>query len=89
MNSNLKKAFFAEKRSFNEYQKNRNSKTWETYRAQRNVVNKLKKKSINTYFQERCIGGAKSETFGKLLSHICLKGVPLVSAMLFFLKIIN
>ena len=68
MNSSLKKKdFFAKKKFFNEYQKNRNSKTWKQYGAQRNLVKKLKKKSINTYFQERCIGGAKSENFWKII----------------------
>ena len=37
------------------------------YRVQRNLVNKLKKKSTNTYFQERCVGGAKSEFFWKTI----------------------
>lgn len=31
------------------------------------MVNKLKKKSINTYFQERCVGGAKSDKFWKAI----------------------
>ena len=34
---------------------------------QRNLVNKLKKKSTNTYFQERCVSGAKSENFWKTI----------------------
>jgi hypothetical protein len=37
--------------------------TWEAYRKQRNLVTKLKRKSINTYFQERCTGGQKSKHF--------------------------
>ena len=34
---------------------------WEKYRQQRNLVTKIKKKSIKTYFFERCIGGPKSK----------------------------
>ena len=67
MNSNLKKAIFLKKRFFNEYKKNSNSKTWEKYRAQRNLVNKIKKKSVSTYFQERCVGGTKSDNFWKTI----------------------
>ena len=47
--------------------KNRNIKTWEKYMDQRNLVNKLKKKSVSTYFQERCVGGTKSDNFLKTI----------------------
>ena len=47
--------------------KNSNSKTWEKYRAQRNLVNKIKKKSVSTYFQKRCVGGIKSNSFWKTI----------------------
>ena len=43
--------------------KNSNSKTWEKYRAQRNLVNKIQKKSVSTYFQARCVGDTKSDIF--------------------------
>jgi hypothetical protein len=39
------------------------NKNWEAYRRQRNYVTKLKSKSINTYFIERCAGGPKSKDF--------------------------
>lgn len=32
------------------------------------MVNKIKHKSTNQYFQERCIGEAKTSLFGKLFS---------------------
>ena len=67
MNSTLKKAIFLKKNSFKDYENSRNNKTWEKYRVQRNFVNKLKKKYTNTYFQERCAGGAKSDTFWKTI----------------------
>jgi hypothetical protein len=48
---------------YNKFQKYNNSKNWEAYRRQRNYVTKLKSKSINTYFIERCAGGPKSKDF--------------------------
>jgi hypothetical protein len=39
------------------------NKNWEAYRKQRNFVNKLKKKSVQKYFYERCAGGPKSSDF--------------------------
>ena len=56
------------KEFFRECEKKKCSKTWEKYRKQINYINKLKKKSVNNYFQERCVGSSKSDTFGKLLS---------------------
>jgi hypothetical protein len=43
--------------------KQKTDKNWETYRKQRNLVTKLKKTSIKTYFFERTAGGPKSSTF--------------------------
>jgi hypothetical protein len=45
------------------FEKYKTNKTWEAYRKQRNIVTKLKRKSFNTYFQERCSGGQKSKHF--------------------------
>ena len=47
----------------NKYQKCRSTQNWELYRSQRNLVNKIKRKSINKYFIERCAGGPKSKDF--------------------------
>jgi hypothetical protein len=47
----------------NKYLKNRSKVNWENYRKQRNHVNKVKKKSIQNYFFERCVGGPKSSDF--------------------------
>ena len=63
MNRKLRKAIYDKKRLHNKYLKCKNGKTWEKYRKSRNLVNKLKKQSINTYFQERCVGGCKSANF--------------------------
>ena len=38
------------------FEKYKTNKTWEAYRKQRNLVTKLERKSVNTYFQERCAG---------------------------------
>ena len=62
-NRTLRKAVYRKKMLFNKFQKLGNSKTWEEYRKQRNYVTKLKKKSINDYFIERCTGGPKSSDF--------------------------
>ena len=67
------KAIFLKNIFFNEYKKNSNSNTWEKYRAQRNLVNKIKKKSVSTYFQERCVGGTKSDNFCKTQASKYLK----------------
>jgi hypothetical protein len=49
------------KRMFhNKFLKNRSKVNWENYRKQRNHVNKVKKKSVQNYFFERCVGGPKS-----------------------------
>jgi predicted membrane protein len=47
----------------NKFLKQKTDKNWETYRKQRNLVTKLKKTSIKTYFFERTAGGPKSSTF--------------------------
>ena len=39
------------------------NKNWEAYKKHRNFVNKLKKKSVQKYFYERCAGGPKSSDF--------------------------
>lgn len=64
MNRELRKAVYRKHMLYTQYTKNRNSKTWEKYRRQRNMVTKLKKKSVKTYFLERCSGGSKIATFG-------------------------
>ena len=43
--------------------KNRSKVNWENYRKQRNHVNRVKKKSVQNYFFERCVRGPKSSDF--------------------------
>ena len=50
---------------YSQYTKTRNTKTWEKFRKQRNLVTKLKKNSMKTYFLERCTGGTKNVNFWK------------------------
>ena len=40
---------------------------WEKFRKQRHFVTKLKRKSMKTYFLERCSGGTKSSDFWKTI----------------------
>ena len=63
MNRQLRKAIYAKKMAYHKYLKHKNPRLWEDYRIKRNFVNKLKKKSLNNYFLERCTGGAKNENF--------------------------
>ena len=49
------------------YRKNKDYKNWELYRKSRNLVNKLKEKSLNNYFMKRCTGGCKSADFLKTI----------------------
>ena len=73
MNRNLKKAIYEKKMYYSKYLKNKNSKTWEQYRIRRNLVNKLKHKSENKYFQERCTGGCKQKDFWQTIKPYFLK----------------
>ena len=41
----------------------RSKKNWETYRQQRNFVNKLRWQSIRNYFVEHCTGSSKQKDF--------------------------
>ena len=64
MNRELRKAIPVYKKQMlrSKFEKYKTNKTWEAYRKQRNIVyTKLKRKSINSYFQERCNGGQKSK----------------------------
>ena len=63
MNKTLKQAIYKKNLLFNKFQKHRTSKNWENFRKQRNLVTKLKRKSANQYFIERCVGGSKTKDF--------------------------
>jgi hypothetical protein len=63
MNKTLRNAVYKKRMTHNEFLKDKSNKNWEAYRKQRNLVTKLKKQSIRTYFYERCVGGPKSTDF--------------------------
>jgi len=62
-NRELRKAIYNKQMLRFKFEKYKTNKTWEAYRKQRNLVTKLKRKSVNTYFQERFAGGQKSKHF--------------------------
>ena len=63
MNSELRSAMHKKHMLYSHFTKNKNAKTWDKYRRQRNLVTKLKKKSMKNYFLERCTGGCKNSNF--------------------------
>ena len=63
MNRELRKSIYNKQMLRNKYEKYHTDKTWEAYRKQRNLVTKLTKRSVRTYFLERCIGGQKANNF--------------------------
>jgi hypothetical protein len=63
LNFQYTRATISIKNNRSKFEKYKTNKTWEAYRKQRNIVTKLKRKSFNTYFQERCSGGQKSKHF--------------------------
>jgi hypothetical protein len=63
MNKQLKSPVYKNRMLYNRFKQINSKKNWEAYRTQRNLVTKLKKRSINNYFIERCTGGAKAKYF--------------------------
>lgn len=63
MNQTLRREIYKKRMAYNKFQNFKNKTNWECYRKQRNLVNKIKKKSIRNYFMERCIGGPNSKDF--------------------------
>jgi hypothetical protein len=52
MNRELRKAIYNKQMLRNKYEKYHTDKTWEVYRKQHNLVTKLKKRSVRTYFSQ-------------------------------------
>ncbi len=50
MNQELRKAVYKKRQLYNRFNKQKSGNNWELYRQQRNLVNKIKKKYIKTYF---------------------------------------
>jgi Fe-S cluster biosynthesis and repair protein YggX len=61
MNKQLKFPMYKNRMLYNIFKKINSKKNWEAYKTQRNLVTKLKKRSINNYFIERCTGGPKAK----------------------------
>lgn len=59
MNKKLRQAVYKKRMLHNAYKAHRDSKSWEKYRIQRNLVNKIKRESIKKYVMERCVGKSK------------------------------
>ena len=59
----MKQAVYKKQMLFNKFQKHETSKNCENFRRQRNLFIKLKRKSANQYFLERCLGGSKTKDF--------------------------
>ena len=59
---------------YNRFQKINSKKNWEAYRTQRNLVTKLKKRSTNNYFIERCTGGPKAKYVWPTVPFLTNKG---------------
>jgi hypothetical protein len=67
MNKELRGAIYKKKMYHSKFLQNKSDASWEVYRKQRNVVTKIKKNSIKTYFYERTPGGPKSSTFNSTI----------------------
>ena len=65
MNGELRWAINIKNMLRRKYDKINNNKTWNRYRSQRNLVTKLRKKSINVYLQNKCSSTINSQNNGK------------------------
>ena len=61
MTKTLKQAIYQKRMLLNKYNKYKNAKNWDKYRKQRNLVTSLRRKYLNKYFLDRCIGGCQSK----------------------------
>jgi hypothetical protein len=68
MNGELKREIYKKSMLRNRYYKYRCAENWNLYRMQRNLVTKLRKKSIRTYFQTKCENDNNQENFWKIIS---------------------
>ena len=63
INKTLKQDVCKKRMLFNKFQNYRSASNWEKIRQQTNLVTKLKRRSVNQYFIERCVGGFKVTPF--------------------------
>jgi hypothetical protein len=83
MNRELRKAIYNKQMLRIKYEKYHIDKTWLAYRKQRNLVTKLKKRSVRTYFLERCIGDHKVNNFWHTVKPFCQQNRQVVSKKMF------
>ena len=88
MKSELRGAIYLKHMIYTQYAKQRNTNTWETFRQQRNLVTKLKKKSMKIFFNAT-LEVPILVIFGPLLNLSFLKSVTLVNRKLSFVKTIK
>ena len=67
MNQELRRAVYRKQMLYSQFTKCQSNTNWEKFRKQRNFVTKLKRKSMKTYFLERCSGETKSGDFWKTI----------------------
>jgi hypothetical protein len=67
MNGELRHAIFRKCMLRNKYYKQRSTLNWSNYKKQRNHVTKLRKKSIKTYFQNKCKNGKNNYDFWRTI----------------------
>ena len=67
MNQGLRRTVYRKQMLYSQFTKCQSNKNWKKFRKQRNFVTKLKRKSMKTYFLERCSGGTKSGDFWKTI----------------------
>ena len=73
MNSELRKARNVKAMLRRKYNRYPNSTNWEVYRKQRNLVTKLRKRSINKYFEMNCNKSNSSGQFWKIIKPFMFK----------------
>ena len=83
MNRELRKAIYKKQMLRSNFEKYKTSKTWEAYRKQRNLVTKLKRKSVNTHFQERCTVDKNLNIFTPQSNHFYQKNLQVVNRKLY------
>jgi hypothetical protein len=67
MNKELRSAMFKRNKLRNTYYKNRSKNNWDNYKKQRNLVTSIRRKSIKTYFKNKCSNTSNSKDFWKAI----------------------
>ena len=67
MNGGLRKAMNIRNMMRRKYYKQRNNENWERHRQQRNHVVKFRKRSLNQYTREKCVGQSGTKEFWKVV----------------------